>query len=767
ENTDWTDANGDWPGSVTRIKNKVRTVLDAGGKVWVQEAGQSNMTADWIAALISDGVAEAVIKENVIVVQHSDWNENMTAPADLTYVKDKANYVAIDDGNADPGDYSSRAYRGPETPNYTSTTMSFLIDAKSDSNTNAHTKALWTEADRIVDEIGFNASYSVIPGGGVDFSDCCENWWIFNIGSDADSVRKFWDRYVTKEEDVVIPPGTTVYQEANGMVLMDVESAPIVWGWEEETAIAGYLGTSYYTATADSFNTPGNGLLEYTFQVTNAGDYQFQWRSRITEGDSYTDYNDNFVRLVDANGNPVVPIENDLVPTGSEQWYKVYMNTENAWVWHAKNHDNNPKAIAWNLEADKTYNVQVSYRSKGHGIDRLLLWNRTGFGYSFGDLTGAANNTAALDALPLSPEIPAEPIRFDALTDFDISSVAAGDVPYYKDAARNALAIDAAEGTYRDRFARAILTETVSAGAYDVTITAMRELDGECTYQLYVDGALIGSRVNSTTTEDYALQDHTFSNVTISADAEIIVKSNSTSNEEIPENGGWAYARGRWTSLSFAPAGADHTDDAQVININFSKWSTPGVNTVFGADQGPATYSGTSWNNLVGSGTKSNLIDSMGYTTPVGVDVAFNGTWNITYDGHPGFTVLNEYIHSSGVSPFTFSGLNDGKSYDITFIGHGNNETDTTKFTIGGTSKIIAPVDVMATSWAEGENFVIFSGLTVDSNGEITGTYEVDSGAYACIAGIQIVPAAGPTGPPVMASSGIGESRMTVSAGNL
>ena len=49
ENIDWTDANSDWPASVTRIKEKVRAVLDAGGTVWVQEAGQSNMTADWVA----------------------------------------------------------------------------------------------------------------------------------------------------------------------------------------------------------------------------------------------------------------------------------------------------------------------------------------------------------------------------------------------------------------------------------------------------------------------------------------------------------------------------------------------------------------------------------------------------------------------------------------------------------------------------------------------------------------------------------------------
>jgi hypothetical protein len=54
-----------------------------------------------------------------------------------------------------------------------------------------------TSAEKIIDDSGFNASYSVIPKGGVDFSDCVENIWIFNI-TNAGSVSDFWSRYVTK-----------------------------------------------------------------------------------------------------------------------------------------------------------------------------------------------------------------------------------------------------------------------------------------------------------------------------------------------------------------------------------------------------------------------------------------------------------------------------------------------------------------------------------------------------------------------------------------
>lgn len=192
ENSGWTDAHRNKSASANRVKNKVRAILDNGGKVWVQEAGQSSFTKIWVSRLIADGVAKSKIKSNVIVVQHSKWNEDHTNKADLSYVKTNTTYQAIDDGNKDPG---TGPNRGPNTPNYQNANTSFLKDAKKSSNTIA--KDYWTSAEKIIDDSGFNASYSVIPKGGVDFSDCVENIWIFNI-TNAGSVSDFWSRYVTK-----------------------------------------------------------------------------------------------------------------------------------------------------------------------------------------------------------------------------------------------------------------------------------------------------------------------------------------------------------------------------------------------------------------------------------------------------------------------------------------------------------------------------------------------------------------------------------------
>ncbi len=197
QNVKWTDAHNDRTNSINRIIAKVKPVLQAGGMVWVQEAGQSDVTADWVAALISQGIPTATIKSNVVVVQHSKWNENATTTAKLTYIRSMTTYASIDDGNVDFGVYNQeRQKRQFPTPGYESLATNWMTEVKSASNHNSKAKQLWTEADRIIVASGFKASYSSIPKGGVDFSDCVENWYILNLGVQGNSIRAFWDNFV-------------------------------------------------------------------------------------------------------------------------------------------------------------------------------------------------------------------------------------------------------------------------------------------------------------------------------------------------------------------------------------------------------------------------------------------------------------------------------------------------------------------------------------------------------------------------------------------
>jgi len=180
-----------------------------------------------------------------------------------------------------------------------------------------------------------------------------------------------------------------------------------------------------------------------------------------------------------------------------------------------------------------------------------------------------------LGALVLSTSASAATIEYQAITDFP--AIDAGAVPYYRDLgdSRNVLAINAANDSYRDLFARATVTFDGVEGHYDVTVTTLSEIDGDTAYQVLVNGELIGQATNAPTAIDYAVQQHTFENVFIPAGAELAVESKAVSNGLIPEGDAFAFARGRWRTLTLeglddGPGDADQVD----LGITLSSDST-------------------------------------------------------------------------------------------------------------------------------------------------------------------------------------------------
>ncbi|CAA6692150.1 MULTISPECIES: hypothetical protein [unclassified Lentimonas] len=192
------------------VKAKAKPILEAGGRVFVMDAGQSDFTADWVAKLIADGVTNTAT--NVILVQHSIWNERHTAghpdrgalftdgKNDWSYINDPTilTYVQLDDGN---NPYGAKPSRGPKTPNYKNADTHYLPEAIDPQNPNIHARELWLLAKEIVD----GSSYwgKVLTNGGVDFSDTVEAMWIFDLSDESagrTTVRGFWDAYVVNGE---------------------------------------------------------------------------------------------------------------------------------------------------------------------------------------------------------------------------------------------------------------------------------------------------------------------------------------------------------------------------------------------------------------------------------------------------------------------------------------------------------------------------------------------------------------------------------------
>lgn len=188
---------------------------------------------------------------------------------------------------------------------------------------------------------------------------------------------------------------------------------------------------------------------------------------------------------------------------------------------------------------------QITLKTPGDG-DWLLCLKKSGqAAVSFTDLTEIQAPTVAAAPAEQAPESP-----YHLIATRDFEPVTGPDfVPFYKDGARKALAINAAQ--HKDKFAAANVAFAGESGTYDITLTTLTETDGESTYRMVIAGKTIGAYTNPTTQSDYQPAGHTWRNIAVKKGDEIRVEFNTASNRKIPEGSGFAYSRGRWTRLAF------------------------------------------------------------------------------------------------------------------------------------------------------------------------------------------------------------------------
>ena len=150
-------------------------------------------------------------------------------------------------------------------------------------------------------------------------------------------------------------------------------------------------------------------------------------------------------------------------------------------------------------------------------------------------------------------------LTLGALADFtpatsDPTSPAVATAPPYRDPARGAWALDASQ--HRGVFAAAKTVFAGPAGRYEPTLTSLTETDGESSYRLLVNGVAVGDFTNPPSDVDYAPHRHAFPPTQLAAGDRIAVAFSSASNGKVPEGNAFAWSRGRWTTLTLAPAPA-------------------------------------------------------------------------------------------------------------------------------------------------------------------------------------------------------------------
>lgn len=178
----WTDAHEDFESAVSKVKGMITTILANQGDIWIADAGQSDFTAELVKAVKAD-LPKVNISQRIHVVQHSDWNEEMTSPESLQFVKENTDYHKIPDGNVVGN--GSPGFRSPDYTHW------------EDKITDPRLVEIWRLAIDIANKYnGKEGRYDnkAISSGGLDFSDLSEVCWILGL-NDIKDTEHFFNLY--------------------------------------------------------------------------------------------------------------------------------------------------------------------------------------------------------------------------------------------------------------------------------------------------------------------------------------------------------------------------------------------------------------------------------------------------------------------------------------------------------------------------------------------------------------------------------------------
>lgn len=223
------------------------------------------------------------------------------------------------------------------------------------------------------------------------------------------------------------------------------------------------------------------------------------------------------------------------------------------WSWSSAqrttdNHCGVPQTITLEVPSAGVHNVMVSMREDGFELDKIVLTTDKGY-QPIAQGPEADNKTKPMlvQKHQLTAITDYKRIAF-AVEDFNILGVS--DIPYYKHRKKNALAINAVKTEYRNKFAYADFTvDKRDAGNSKITLVTLAEIDGESNYQVLLNGKLLASFTNPETEIDYQETYFEIPHVSLKKGDVITVGSEAVTNGKIPENGGTAFARGRWRAL--------------------------------------------------------------------------------------------------------------------------------------------------------------------------------------------------------------------------
>lgn len=279
---------------------------------------------------------------------------------------------------------------------------------------------------------------------------------------------------------------------------------------------------------------PADSPLEYTFTAPKTGTYRLIIRCRKRlNGEPGDKCNDGWIKLL---GN--FESANDVPTEDLKSEEKFFGGAEHNWGW-AQMLDwqgHNKRAAEYKLIGGETYTFVLAGRSIRWNVDCIAFYNI--------EKLEMDDAKKIIDPNYVAP--PKVDIRWNMKVD--------GYSEAYFDRGRKAFAVNTVKQP-TDKWAAATKEFEGKKGTYTVVFTALQELDGECSYKLFIDDKEILSftnpKIHGTDKKDYTPHKVTVKGVEIAKKAKIRVEFLPDSNGLVPEKGAFAFARARWQDIEF------------------------------------------------------------------------------------------------------------------------------------------------------------------------------------------------------------------------
>lgn len=358
-------------------------------------------------------------------------------------------------------------------------------------------------------------------------------------------------------------------QVTNSNLDLWVERKPGDHKYMEGTRRLKPIGDDYleFTGNDENGGTAKSPLI-YKFTAPTTAKYTMAMRMlQNLEGAEWDKSNDVWVKL-EGDFTSANAFSTDQI----KENHKFYGRGKDNWGSGVKmeGHVNNTKTHATfqvNLKQGEEYTFTMSGRAERTCIDYIIFFESS-LGLKFGEEVDIASENDE-KYLPQGCDGPVPTCETIYARDFDKLTVSGYDpanlakVPNSPaDAVHVGEMVLGCGGT--NGLTKPCAAEETFAGAdgnYFITVNAMGEPDGECTYEVFVNGTKVGekqtTRIHGTNTPAYTIEPLQVTNsaVAIKKGDVIRVTFNQTSNNLVEEGEGYATARGRWMSIELCTDG--------------------------------------------------------------------------------------------------------------------------------------------------------------------------------------------------------------------